>query len=182
MSRKVVSFLFCSLDGVVEEPSDWADRVDGEFVDHIADVISTQDAVLLGRRTYEYWAPHWPTAKDEPFASFINGTQKYVVSSTLREVDVTWAKTELVSGDLAAKVTGLKEETGGDIGVHASPTLVRSLIELDLLDELTLMQFPVVAGTGQRLLEGIAKPHSLDLADAQRLASGVQRLTYTAAA
>jgi dihydrofolate reductase len=182
MSRKVVSFLFCSLDGVVEEPSDWADRVDDEFITHIADVIATQDAVLLGRTTYEYWAPHWPTAKDEPFASFINGTQKYVVSTTLAEADVTWAKTELVSGDLAAKVTALKSETGGDIGVHASPTLVRSLVELGLLDELTLMQFPVAAGTGQRLLEGVAKPHLLDLAGAQPLGSGIQRLTYTPAA
>jgi dihydrofolate reductase len=179
MSRKVTSFLFCSLDGVVDEPSDWVfDRVDGEFIGVIGDVIATQDAVLLGRVTYDDWAPHWPTAEDEPFASFINATQKYVVSTTLREDDITWANTELISEDVAGAVTRLKEAPGGDIGVHASPTLVRSLLELGVLDELAVMQFPSIAGTGQRLLEGVATPHALELVDARHLASGVQHLTY----
>jgi dihydrofolate reductase len=179
MSRKVTSFLFCSLDGVVEEPSDWVfDRVDDEFIGLIGNVIATQDAVLLGRVTYEYWAPHWPTAEDEPFATFINTTQKYVVSTTLRGADITWANTELISEDVAGAVTRLKEARGGDIGVHASPTLVRSLLELGILDELALMQFPSIAGTGQRLLEGVMTPHALELVDVRPLESGVQHLTY----
>jgi dihydrofolate reductase len=182
VSRSLVSFLFTSVDGVVEEPSDWVgDRVDDSLLAHIGDVISLQDAVLLGRRTYEYWAPHWPTAKDEPFASFINGTQKYVASTTMRPEDVTWAKAELIEGDLGTKVQELKDTEGGNIGVHASPTLVGSLVELGLLDELRIIQFPAVAGKGQRLLDGLAKPWPLELVDVSQSTVGALFLTYVPA-
>ena len=102
--------------------------------------------MLLGRVTYAEWADYWPTSTDEPFASWINGVQKYVASSTLESVG--WSNSTLIKGPVADFVAGLREQPGGSIGVGGSPSLVRSLLEAGLLDELTLMISPVVAGGG----------------------------------
>jgi dihydrofolate reductase len=107
--------------------------------------------VLLGRVTWSEWAGYWPTSTDEPFASWINGVPKHVASTTLDTADA-WANSTLIKGELADYVTDLRERDGGTIGTAGSPTLVRSLIDLGLLDELTLMISPVVAGGGRTRL------------------------------
>jgi dihydrofolate reductase len=142
----------------------------------LAAVIGEQDTVLLGRVSYEYWAPHWPTAQDEPFATFINNTPKYVVSSTLEE-PLAWQNSRLLKGDLADAVSALKEQAGKNIGVHASPTLVQGLLELDLVDEMHLLVFPVIAGQGMRLFqEGTMK--RLKLIQNKRSVSGIALMAY----
>ena len=176
--RKVVVYLFMSLDGVVEEPSDWAvDFVDEGLFEEIRLVVEQQDAVLLGGRTYAYWAPHWPTAEDEPFATFINTTPKYIVSTSLQE-PLAWQNSTLVQGDLSAAVNQLKQQPGKNIGVHASPTLVRTLLALDLVDELRLVVFPVIAGRGMRFSTEESALKKLKLVETKRTASGIVILAY----
>src|SRR3954453_20648426 len=105
--RKVVSYLIVSMDGVIEAPDRWIfDHFDTEMAAHLRSLIESQDAVLLGRRTYEDWAAYWPTSDHEPFASFINKTPKYVASTTLPEV--TWANSTLIKAGLADTVARLK--------------------------------------------------------------------------
>jgi dihydrofolate reductase len=177
--RKVVSYFVHSLDGVVEDPQDWVfDRFDDEMLGHLKALIDRQDTVLLGRTTYEEWLPYWPTSTHEPFASFINSTPKYVASTTLDEV--TWQNSTLIKGSVADKVASLKEQPGGDIGVHGSATLVRSLLRDGVLDELKLAVFPVVAGRGRRLFEDIGQVQRLRLADVTPTGKGVLVLTYRA--
>jgi dihydrofolate reductase len=140
-------------------------------------MLDGQDAVLLGRVTYAEWADYWPTSTDEPFASWINGVQKYVASDTLESVG--WSNSTLIKGPVADFVTGLREQPGGSIGVGGSPSLVRSLLEAGLLDELTLMISPVVAGGGrQRLFPDDAALTRLELVSAQPTSSGTVIVTY----
>jgi len=174
--RKVVSYLIYSLDGIVSDPQDWIfDRFDDEMMGHLASLIQDQDTVLMGRTTYEEWASYWPTSTHEPFASFINRTPKVVASTTLNEVE--WDGTTVIR-DVAKDVARLKDQPGRDIGVHGSATLVRSLIQGDLLDELRLALFPAIAGGGQHALAGIEPARNLDLIDVERTGEGVLFLTY----
>ncbi|GAA3690385.1 dihydrofolate reductase family protein [Microlunatus aurantiacus] len=147
--RSVVLYTLMSLDGVAQSPDDfildWDDRLDA----NLAEVIAEQDAVLLGRGMYEEWAAYWPTSDVEPFASFINSVQKYVVGS--REPAADWGPRTVVTDDLATFVAGLKQTEGSSIGVHGSVTLARSMLAADLIDELRLVIAPVTAGSGQRL-------------------------------
>jgi dihydrofolate reductase len=131
---------------------------------------------MLGRKTYQVWVDYWPPSTEEPFASFINSMPKYVVSTTLDKVD--WDNTTLIKGDLAAQIEKLKNQPGTTIGVQGSPTLVRSLLEQGLLDELTLMVHPVVAGKGKRLFQDSSDVKRLKLADSRITDSGVAVLTY----
>ena len=118
------------------------------------------------------WAGYWPTSADEPFASWINGAQKHVASTTLDSTDA-WANSTLIKGELADHVADLRERDGGTIGTAGSPTLVRSLIDLGLLDELTLMISPVVAGGGRRRLFADDGPtRAFELVEAQPTSSG----------
>ncbi|MDX6233137.1 MAG: hypothetical protein QOH68_2141 [Nocardioidaceae bacterium] len=119
---------------------------------NLARVIETQDAVLLGRRTYDEWADYWPTSEHEPFASFINGVKKYVASST--QPQTPWGDTTVMDDLVPEFVRNLKEQTGGDIGVHGSIQLARSLFELGVVDELRLVIAPAAVGEGRRLLGG----------------------------
>jgi dihydrofolate reductase len=152
-TRKVVAFEFLSLDGVAESPdrffTDWDDVMDasGEAL------IATQDAVILGRRSYDEWAQFWPGSDIEPFATFINAVPKYVVTSTPLERE--WANTSVIDGDLAEFVRGLKDRSGGDIGVHASISVVQTLLAAGIVDELRLAIAPVIVGSGRRLLDGL---------------------------
>src|SRR3989304_10617564 len=124
--RKVTAGLFISLDGVTESPHQWQfDHFDDDMMAGMASQLAAQDAVLLGRVTYEEWAPYWPTSTDEPFASFINNTPKYVVSTTLEKVG--WNNAQLLKGNLAERLAELKQQPGKNIGVPGSPGLVRSL-------------------------------------------------------
>ena len=115
--RKVVAYELLSLDGVAEDPNgfitDWDDAMDA----NLAAVIAAQDAVVLGRRSYDEWADYWPDSEIQPFATFINGVAKYVATSTPLERD--WANTTVVDGGLIEFVRDLKSQPGGDIGVHA---------------------------------------------------------------
>lgn len=151
--RKVVAFQFLSLDGVAERPdrfvTDWDDVMDASG----AHLIATQDAVILGRRSYDEWAEFWPGSEIEPFATFINGVAKYVATSAPLERE--WANTNVIDGDLVEFVRDLKDRPGGDIGVHASISVARGLLAAGVVDELRLAIAPVIAGSGRRLLDGL---------------------------
>lgn len=150
--RKVVVYELLSLDGVAEEPMEFITDFDTVMRENLARVIATQDAVLLGRRTYDDWAGYWPASDTEPFASFINGVEKFVVSSTTAEP--TWANTTVIDCGLPEFVTELKGRSGGDIGVHGSIALTQSLLEAGLVDELRLVIAPALQMHGRKLFAG----------------------------
>jgi dihydrofolate reductase len=176
--RKVTAGLFSSIDGVVQAPNEWQPAFDEEMGAALSRVLDEQDAVLLGRVTWSEWAGYWPTSTDEPFASWINATPKYVASSTLDSVD-QWSNSTLIKGSLASFVDDLRQQPGGTIGTAGSPSLVRSLIEQGLLDELTLMISPVVAGGGRkRLFPPDAAPASFELVEGKPTSSGALIATY----
>ena len=149
--RKLVAYELLSLDGVAEDPdafiTDWDDVMD----QNLARVIATQETVLLGRRTYDEWAAFWPPATIEPFASFINGVEKFVVTGTTP--GRAWAHTTVVDGDLPGLIGELKQRPGGDIGVHGSIALTQSLLEAGLVDELRLVVAPAVQMHGRKLFD-----------------------------
>ena len=151
--RKVVVYELLSLDGVAEDPdtffADWDDAMDA----NLAAVISAQDAVILGRRSYNEWAAFWPGSEIEPFATFINGVAKYVMTSA--PLDRGWANASVVEGGLVEFVRDLKDQPGGDIGVHASISVAQALLAADVVDELRLVIAPRIAGSGRRLLHGL---------------------------
>ena len=149
--RKVVVYELLSLDGVAEEPAEFITEFDTVMRENLGRVIATQDTVLLGRRTYDDWAAFWPASDIEPFASFINGVEKLVVSSTTAEP--TWAKSTVINGALPGFVTELKGRSGGDIGVHGSIALTQSLLEAGLVDELRLVIAPALRMHGRKLFE-----------------------------
>ena len=178
--RKVVSWLFMSLDGVVEAPNEWQfDVMDDDMIAAITSVTEAEDTMLMGRVTYQDWLPFWPTSTDEPYASHINKIPKYVVSRTLNDVEWgRWEKPTLIKGDLAAQVNKLKQQSGKNISVSGSPTLVRSLIQENLLDELKLMIHPVVVGKGKRLFTDDVDLQRLKLIDSKVTGTGVVIVTY----
>lgn len=175
--RKVAAYLFITLDGVVESPDKWQFEFDADMMDAMVTTINAQDAVLLGRVTYEEWAPYWPTSNHQPFADFINNTQKYLFSSTVENVE-GWQNTTLIQGDLAEAIHALKQLPGKNIGTAGSPTLVRALIEQGLVDEIVLLLHPVIAGSGKRLFADEKDLQRLTLVSAKPTASGVVVLTY----
>ena len=179
--RKVVSGLFISLDGVVQSPNEWQFAFDEEMGAALGRTLETADTILLGRVTFTEWAGYWPTVtsgEDAGFAKWINDSPKYVVSSTLDSVE-DWANSTLVKGDLNTAIEELKAGEGKDITVAGSPTLVRSLLEQDLLDELVLLIHPVVAGEGRKkLFADDAAQKKLELVCAQPTRSGVIIATY----
>src|SRR6266508_4473571 len=177
--RKVVSWLFISLDGVVEAPNEWQfDVFDDAMMAHLSSQMNAEDAMLMGRVSYQEWVQYWPTSTDEPYASHINNMPKYVVSTTLDDVEWgKWEKPTLIKGKLVEEITKLKKQPGKNIGVGGSPTLVRSLLQEDLLDELKLMVHPVVVGKGKRFFnDGDLK--RLKLVDSKVTGTGVVILTY----
>jgi dihydrofolate reductase len=150
MRKVVVGEL--SLDGVAEAPNTffgWDDAVDAK----LATGIATQDAVILGRRSYTEWAQFWPSSQIQPFATFINGVTKYVATST--PLDRDWANAMVLDGGLVEFVRDLKQQRGGDVGVHASISVAQSLLAADVVDELRLVIAPRIAGRGRRLLDGL---------------------------
>lgn len=149
--RKVVVYELLSLDGVAEQPGEFITEFDDLMRENLGRVIATQDTVLLGRRTYDDWSGFWPSSDIEPFASFINGVEKFVATSTTR--DETWANSTVVHGDLSEFVTGLKQRSGGDIGVHGSIALTHSLLEAGLVDELRLVVAPALQMQGRKLFD-----------------------------
>jgi dihydrofolate reductase len=151
--RKVVAYELLSLDGVAEEPDRFIAQWDDAMDANLAAVIAAQDAVILGRRSYDEWAAFWPGSEIEPFATFINRVSKYVATSAPLERE--WANATMIDGALVDFVRDLKDRPGGDIGVHASISVARTLLAADVVDELRLVIAPTIAGSGQRLLDGL---------------------------
>jgi dihydrofolate reductase len=153
--RRVVAYELLSLDGVAEEPSAFIAEFDEVMRENLGRVIAAQDVVLLGRRTYDEWAAFWPFSDIEPFATFINGVEKCVVTSTPPRL--SWANTTVITGGLADTLTDMKQQSGGDIGVHGSIALTQSLLASGLVDELRLVIAPALQGKGRRLFEGMSR-------------------------
>jgi dihydrofolate reductase len=152
--RKVVVYELLSLDGVAENPDQFFPEWDDALDVNLGAVIATQDAVILGRRSYDEWARFWPTSDIEPFATFINGVAKHVATST--PLDGDWANASAIDGGLVDFVRQLKEQPGGDIGVHASIEVAQSLLAAPgIVDELHLVVAPQLAERGRRLLDGL---------------------------
>jgi dihydrofolate reductase len=188
MGRIVVTE-FVSLDGVVEDPGGaedykhggWSFEFDrGEDGDKFKlDETLEADALLLGRVTYEGFAAAWPEREGE-FADKFNNMPKYVVSSTLD--DPEWNNSTVLEGDVPTAVSKLKQEQDGDILVAGSARLVQTLVEHDLVDELRLMVFPVVLGSGKRLFGETGDKKRLRLASSRSVGDGVAILVYEPAA
>jgi dihydrofolate reductase len=184
MGRIVVTE-FISLDGVIEAPGGGEDYKYGGWTFEIdrgdegnqfkLDETMSSAALLLGRRTYEGFAAAWPE-RDGVFADKFNTMPKYVVTSTLR--DPEWTNSTVLSGDVVDEITKLKREQDGDIVVHGSAQLVQSLIENDLVDELRLMVFPVVLGTGKRLFGETTDKKRLQLSSSAVVGDGVAVQVY----
>lgn len=149
--RNVVAYELLSLDGVAEGPDDFITNWDEAMDENLGRTIGSQDAVLLGRRTFDEWAQFWPASDIQPFSAFINKTQKFVATS--KPLDNEWSNSTVIDGDLVTFVTDLKQQPGGDIGVHGSIDLMQSLLEQDLVDELRLVIAPSLQMRGRRLFE-----------------------------
>ena len=177
--RKVTAGLFVSLDGVVESPEKWHfPYFNDEMGEAVEAAISASDTMLLGRVTYQEFAAYWPgvSSEDEPFATHMNNTPKYVVSKTLDKAE--WNNSTLISGNVAEEITKLKQQPGKNIGITGSATLVQSLLQDDLLDELGLLVHPVVVGSGKRFFEDGGDQKGLKLVDSRTFSTGVVYLTY----
>lgn len=178
--RKIVASLFISLDGVTEAPDQWQfDHFDADMMAGMGTQLAMEDTVLLGRVTYQEWADYWPNSDDEMYGSHINNTPKYVVSTTLDKVGWgKWNNVTLIKGNLAEELNKLKQQPGKNIGVAGSPTLVRSLLQKGLIDELMLMIHPVVVGRGKRLFKDGSELKQLELIYSKITETGVAILTY----
>jgi dihydrofolate reductase len=185
---RIVVTEFMSLDGVIEDPGGAEDFKHGGWSFELSrgdegdkfklDETMSSEALLLGRVTYEGFAAAWPS-RDGEFADKFNSMPKYVVSSTLE--DPEWNNSTVLKGDLVEEVTKLRQEQDGDIVVHGSPQLVQALVEHDLVDELRLMVFPVVLGSGKRLFGEASDKKPLRLVDSKTVGDGVAILTYAPA-
>jgi dihydrofolate reductase len=191
---RVVVSEFMSLDGVVQAPGSPQEDTSGGFRhggwSHpffdpdvmgpvIAEFAQRSEALLQGRRTYQVSAEAWPTRCADPFADWINSTQKYVVSDTLAASDITWKPTTIIRGGaLVETVAALRENPGGDIYVYGSLSLVRSLLAARLVDELVLMIEPVTLGGGKTLFPNDGERRNFELTSAITSTTGVQVCRY----
>ena len=180
--RKIKSHFFISLDGVVEAPDKWHfPYFDEEMGAAVGAGFATTEALLMGRVLYEEWAAYWPDHADDPFGETLNSIKKYVVSDSLEQVD--WQNSELISGDVARKVTQIKGLDGGDITMSGSATTARWLLREGLLDELHLLVHPLLVGEGLARLFPPDEPRiPLELRNAEAFESGVLNLSYARAA
>ncbi|MDX6337135.1 MAG: hypothetical protein QOG05_4475 [Streptosporangiaceae bacterium] len=183
---------FLTLDGVLQAPGGPDEDRDGRF-EHggwsfpygdqdfgvaVGGWFDQADAFLLGRKTYQIFAGHWPRVTDpgDPVASKLNTLPKYVASTTLQ--DVGWHNSSLLGGDVAAEVAKLKERPGRELQVHGSGQLAQTLIEHDLVDEYRLLYFPVHLGSGKKLFRDGARAAALRLLSATTTSTGVIIATY----
>jgi len=185
---------FISLDGVVQAPGSPEEDTDGGFkhggwsmkffdpevmggtYDELA---ASSDALLHGRRTYQVSAAAWPNRSGEGFTDWINNTQKYVVSDTLTENDISWHPTTIIRGaDLVTKMNELREQPGGYIYLYGSPTLVRSMMAADLVDELLLTIEPIVLGGGKTIWSDNGQAIEWELVSTARAKTGSQVCRY----
>jgi dihydrofolate reductase len=191
MPRIVVSE-FLTLDGVMQAPGDPNEDRSGGFehggwqLAYFDDIFSSAlmeafaaaGGLLLGRRTYEIFAAHWPKQPaDDPFAGTMNGLQKYVVSTTLAD-PLAWENSTLIKSDVPGEIAKLKKESGKEIQVIGSGELVQTLIRHDLVDSYRLMVHPLVLGTGKRLFRDATPLTRFRLVDSKPTTTGVLILTY----
>jgi dihydrofolate reductase len=182
---KIVITEFVSLDGVMEAPgggedykhAGWTFEIDrGDEGERFKlDETMNSEALLLGRVTYQGFAAAWPTMEGE-FADKFNTMPKYVVSSTLEHPE--WNNTTVLSGDVVEQVSKLRQDTDGEIVVHGSARLAQTLLGHGLVDELRLMVFPVVLGSGKRLFGETSDKQRLRLVDSKTVGDGIAILTY----
>lgn len=191
--RKLIVLTFVSLDGVMQAPGGPEEDptggfkhggwVAGYFDDFLGKVMGEQMSkpfdLLLGRKTYETFAAHWPYVTEDPFAAGINNAKKYVASRTLTKLD--WSNSELIKGDVAKAVKQLKELDGPEIQVHGSGGLIQTLLKYDLVDEFWLKIFPITLGRGKRLFAEGAIPAGFKLLDSKVSPNGVIVATYVRA-
>jgi dihydrofolate reductase len=174
----IKSSLFISLDGVIESPETWHfPYFDDQMGAVVGELMSGNDATLIGRQTYDEFAAYWPNADpSDPITEVMNGSRKYVVSNTLTEA--TWENSSVINGDVAAELTNLKADTR--LGTTGSATLVRWLLEHGLVDELHLLVHPIVVGHGKKLFaDGATVP--LKLVSSTTFDTGVVYLVYAGA-
>ncbi len=185
MGRIVVSE-FVSIDGVMEDPGGsegskhggWTFKFNrGKDGDKFKmDEVLDSEALLLGRVTYEGFAAAWPSRGGDPFSDKFNSMPKYVVSSTLQKAE--WNNSTVLKSDVVKEVAKLKEKVGGNILVNGSAHLVQTLIANDLVDQLNLMVFPVVLGSGKRLFGATADQKRMQLAESKTVGDGIAILVY----
>jgi dihydrofolate reductase len=176
--RKLKLAMYVSLDGVVENPGWTGPFWDDELSRLQAEYLYSSDALLLGRVTYEGFAAAWPAMEKSTgdFGKKMNTMPKFVASNTLEKAE--W-NASIIKGDLAAEVTRLKDQGGGDLLIYGSGNLVDQLTRLRLIDEYRLMIHPVIVGSGQRIFNGHAEA-TLQLVDSTTTGTGVVIVTYTA--
>jgi dihydrofolate reductase len=191
---QVVVSEFMSLDGVVQAPGGadedtsggfrhggWSFQYfDPEVMGSVVNEFAERNEVLLqGRRTYQVSAAAWPERSGDPFAEWINRAQKYVVSDTLSDGDVTWQPTTIIRGaDLVSTVAALRDKPGGDIYVYGSLSVVRTLLTAGLVDEFVLMIEPITLGGGKTLFPADGEMRRFQLTSATTAATGVQLCRY----
>ena len=181
--RRIVVTEFMSLDGVFEAPGpDGSDYIyagwtfpyfSEEFGKFKMEELQAADTQLLGRVTYEGFAKAWPERTEDEFSEKFNSMPKYVVSKTLKKAE--WNNSHIIKKDFAKEIAKLKEEKGGDILVNGSGKLVNFLLDKGLIDEIRLLVYPIVLGTGKKLFTTYAK---LKLIEATPFTSGVVSLRY----
>ena len=174
--RKLILSNNVTLDGKVDDVLDWSiPGDDPDFVRRNVDLLKQSDGMILGRKSYEFFAALWPSRSGE-FPDLMNGIAKYVAASTLE--DPEWQNTQLLEGDVVEAVAELKEQPGRDLILYASGSLSDTLMEQDLIDEYRLWVHPVVFGKGKSLFEDGLDRMDLELVDSVAIPAGVVILTY----
>jgi len=187
--RELVVNTFVSLDGVMQAPGGpeedptggfeqggWSVNFwDDQMMQYMGDFMGKPFDLVLGRKTYEIFAAHWPHT-DEPGAAELNRATKYVASRTLETLE--WEPSQLLKGDVGEAVARLKEEDGPELQVHGSSDLIQTLLRAGVIDHFRVMIFPVMLGTGKRLFGEGAPPGALKLVDSQVSGTGVVMATY----
>ena len=195
---RIVINEFISLDGVVQAPGGAEEDTDGGFRhggwsmpffdpevmgSSFEDMVRTTDALLYGRRTWRVMADAWPGRAGDPFADWINGAQKYVVSDSLTDADIDWQPTTIIPGSgVVEAVAELRGRPGGNVAVLGSAQLVRTLLENDLVDDLSLMIEPIVLGGGKTIYPADGLARTFELASTQTTRTGVHVARYRRAA
>ena len=179
--RKIINSTYISIDGVIEGPHLWPSLgrpSDERFGQIQTELALSCDAFLMGRRTYDGFAPVWPTRSGDPVSDQINAMPKYVVSTTLK--DPAWNNTHVIDGDVAAEITRLKQAPGKNIVQYGFGVVSRLLLEHGLLDELRLWVHPLIVGAGSPsdLLFGAVPATGFELLDATSLTDGTVLLSY----
>ena len=191
--RKLIVSTFLTLDGVMqapggpeEDPSGGCEHGgwsfgywDEQMQQAMGESMSPPFDIVLGRKTYEIFAAHWPHS-DEPAAELLNSATKHVASTTLKELE--WENSKLIEGEVPEGVRALREEDGPELQVHGSANLIQTLLEHALIDEFRLWIFPLMLGKGKRLFDGGTVPAGLEVVSSQASSTGVIMATYRSGA